>query len=93
MPDEYWFKRRRHGYGWTPVTRQGWIAVAGMLVVVLGGAAVLALTQPESTVGVIVYLAVVAITLVAFVALTLRKGPPPRWRWGRSPDDDPDADL
>ena len=25
---KYWFKRRRFGWGWTPVTWQGWLTVA-----------------------------------------------------------------
>jgi len=26
-PRRYWFKRKLFGWGWTPVTRQGWAVV------------------------------------------------------------------
>jgi hypothetical protein len=90
----YWFKRRRYGWGWIPVTWQGWGIVAGWLVVVLGGAFTLDDTpKNEFTHELGIYLLVVLIATVGMVIISLAKGPTPRWRMGKRPDDNPDEDF
>ena len=94
----YWFKRRRYGYGWIPVTWQGWLALAIYLVVVVGGAFVFLdapQNTPEGTLPRTLgsYLAFVAVAAVAFLAIVRSKAPKARWRWGRKPDDDPAEDF
>ena len=86
-----WFKRRRYGLGWTPVTWQGWTVVGGFVAVLLLGAfpAERAGGAAEAS-----YLVVVVVAIAALVVISTRKGPtPPRWRWGPSEDDDPAEDL
>jgi hypothetical protein len=39
------------------------------------------------------YLLFVAIATIGLIQIALRKGPPPRWRWGKKPDDNPNEDL
>ena len=94
MSSGYWFKRRRYGYGWIPVTWQGWLVVGVYLVVVVAGGLAF-LDAPESAqpkeIG--FYLLFVAIATVGLVRITLRKGPRPRWRWGRKPGDNPAEDF
>lgn len=89
----YWFKRRRFGYGWVPVTKQGWAVVISYLAIVLVGAWLIKDT-PENTftTGFGVYLASVLIASIVAVTISYKKGPAPRWRWGSRPDDDPDID-
>ncbi len=87
---ELWFKRRRYGWGWAPVTWQGWAVVAIYVALVVAGA----LTLGEGETGeVMLFLLFVAILTVTLVQISLVKGPKPRWRWGRSPSDDPREDL
>ena len=88
---ELWFKRRRYGLGWTPVTWQGWAVVGVVVAVLVGGAfpAERAGGAAEAS-----YLVVVVVAVAGLVAITRRKGPTPaRWRWGTSEDDDPTEDL
>jgi hypothetical protein len=92
---KYWFKRRRYGYGWTPVTWQGWLTVVVFLVVLLVAAIVLVGDAPRnsfSTEGAIFLAIVVALTALVMV-ISLAKGPKPKWRWGSRSDDDPDRDI
>jgi len=35
----------------------------------------------------------VAIATVGLIQITLRKGPRPRWRWGRKPEDNSAEDF
>lgn len=95
MSRPLWFKRRRYGFGWTPVTTEGWAVVVAYLVIVIGGGIVLGLSgvNGNSTVGVISYFVVVGAATVALYLISRRHGPEPRWRWGRSSEDDPDLDF
>jgi hypothetical protein len=33
-PQGYWFKRKLFGWGWMPVTWQGWLVIVGLLIVI-----------------------------------------------------------
>jgi len=83
LPKNYWFKRRRYGLGWYPVTYQGWLAIAVYVTVVL----VLTFTVDSSQA-----LPVVGFATLLLVGLCYAKGPKPRWRWGKSSSDDPSQD-
>jgi hypothetical protein len=89
-----WFKRRRYGYGWIPVTIQGWIVVFVYLVVVVGGAAAF-LDAPETTSDreSAFFLLFATIATMGLLSLTRYKGPKPRWRWGKKPTDNPAEDF
>lgn len=87
--NQHWFKRRRYGYGWTPVTWQGWVWVSVLLVVVIGGAIVLA-TNPYSNTLLWLYLTAVVTAVIALLIITTAKGPRPRWRWGKKANDGDD---
>ena len=86
-----WFKRRRYGYGWTPVTWQGWTVVDLFLAIVVGGAALSA--SAESDAAVVIYLNFVVAATLLLIGASLQKGPTPKWRWGKSKDDDPEQDY
>ena len=83
LPKNYWFKRRRYGLGWYPVTYQGWLAIAIYVTVAL----VLTFTVDSSQA-----LPVVGFATLLLVGLCYAKGPKPRWRWGKSSSDDPSQD-
>jgi len=87
----YWFKRRRFGWGLTPVTWQGWLLLVGLVVLVLVPAFLLP-SDRSGALGV-AYVVWVIVVVAAFVVVSLAKGPTPRWRWGRSEHDDPDEDF
>lgn len=90
----YWFKRRRYGWGWIPVKWQGWLALAWYVALVVFGAPAF-LSAPEETAGregAFYFLAVTVVT-IGLIRLCYIKGPKPRWRWGKSPDDNPEEDF
>lgn len=91
----YWFKRRRYGYGWIPVTWQGWLSLGAFLAIVIVGGMVLVADTPknEFTREAVVYLALVFAAFVGLFILTLKKGLAPKWRWGKSDIDDKDQDY
>lgn len=92
---DYWFKRRRYGFGWIPVTMQGWVVVLLFAAVLISGGAFLLKDTPRNTLSEDVLLfAVFALVAVAvLVMVSLARGPRPKWRWGRKSSDDPDEDF
>lgn len=90
----YWFKRRQFGYGWTPVTWQGWLTVVLFLVVIFLGAQLLIETPRKVfSTGSLLFVALLVIAVVALVTISLVKGPKPKWRWGSKATDDPSEDF
>lgn len=45
--------------------------------------------QPE--VG--MFILVLSISMFVFIGISYKMGPPPRWRWGSKPNDDPELDY
>lgn len=80
-PEGYWFKRKVFGWGWTPVTWQGWLVTAFYLSLVI----LFALTiDGESSAREVVFTFLLPVILltVAFVRILFKKGERPQWMWG-----------
>jgi hypothetical protein len=70
-----WFRRKRFGWGWTPVTIEGWAVVGAYLVAIMALATWAGKGTPAFYAGVGVLTALV-------IALGYLKGEAPGWRWG-----------
>jgi len=91
---KYWFKRRLYGFGWTPTCWQGWATVIVFLAIFVGGKSILkddfATTfSNESN----LYFVILLIAIIGLVITSIYKGPKPKWRWGKSKDDNPSEDI
>lgn len=91
----YWFKRRRYGWGWTPVTAAGWITVLIYLVIIVTAALYLLPEKPEqpSLLSLVTFLLVLLAMTFFAIGISYVKGPVPRWRWGKNEHDNPDEDI
>ena len=91
----YWFKRRRYGWGWTPVTAGGWITVLGYIIIVIGAATYLLPQKPEtpSQLALVTFGLVMLSATFLLAGISYAKGPAPRWRWGATASDNPDEDI
>ncbi len=82
---EYWFKARRYGWGWTPVTWQGWSLLA-LYMLVLAASAILLLTGTKDKamnfVGVVAFIMIALSSTLLLIGVCLRKGEKPGWNWG-----------
>jgi len=87
VPKQYWFKRKRFGWGWTPTTWQGWMVIALFTIFVLFGVALV--KNAQILTGILCWVT----ATVILTAGSLLRGPKPKWRWGWKPDDDPDKDF
>jgi len=77
MNKKIWFKRRWYGWGWYPVTWQGWIVVLAFILAVI----VLAFsTFPKENLT--CYFISLGILVLVLILICLKKGEKPKWQWG-----------
>ena len=89
-----WFKRRRYGWGWVPVTWQGILVVALFVSVVITAAFQLPENEADvTTEQLAMFFGVFAVGLFGLILAGIIKGPKPRWRWGKKPGDNPNEDF
>lgn len=81
-PNGYWFKQRIWGWGWTPVTWQGWLVTGVFVVLIVWNASridSMSHSASDTLFGVVPQtLALVAL----FLGIAWKKGEPLKWRWG-----------
>lgn len=88
-----WFKAKRYGWGWTPVTLQGWLItlVFALLYTLLSigfiswlGAATeaLAVDYRGLSLSTLEFLAAFTLLTYALIRICTRFGEKPAWRWG-----------
>ena len=83
MEKQFWFKRKRYGWGWTPSTWQGWLVTA--VYVALMVAFALTLDQGSSAREVALMFVIPALLLTAtFLRIAFKTGERPKWQWGKA---------
>lgn len=80
-PHGYWFKRKLYGWGWTPVTWQGWLLIIVYILLIVVFSMTIDNTSPRQEVVFTFILPVVLLT-VALIRICYRKGEKPKWQWG-----------
>lgn len=80
-PKGYWFKAKIYGWGWTPVTWQGWAVTLGYVVLVLLLALTIDERSPTKEVA-FMFIIPVAILTASLLRICYAKGEKPEWRWG-----------
>lgn len=79
-----WFRPKLYGYGFTPISWEGWLATA----LFAGGLAATFTFAPgffsDRTAGAVATAAIAAALIAVFVVVSLRRTEGEmRWRWGR----------
>lgn len=80
-PKGYWFKRKVYGWGWVPVTWQGWAVTLLYLVIIIAMAFTIDEQSPPNEVMFTFILPLVLLTF-SLIAIAYRTGESPRWQWG-----------
>lgn len=80
-PKHLWFKRKLYGWGWTPVTWEGWaVTLVYIALIILFG---LTIDEKSSTREIaFTFLLPFVFLTVAFIRILYKKGEKPRWQWG-----------
>ncbi len=90
-PEEFWFKKKLYGWGWTPVKWQGWVVVlVAVLLIIWNGINFSSITETsEPTDEMLVWFFVkTIIVVVALLVVCYKKGEKPKWQWGLPKDKD-----
>lgn len=85
-PKGYWFKRKLYGWGWVPVTWQGWTVIGLWLASVLAFAFTLEIDSPLREVFSAFILPTIFLTSL-LIWICYKKGQRPRWQWGEDKED------
>ncbi len=81
-PEGYWFKRKLYGWGWTPVTWQGWLVVVIGIAILFAGVYV---GDTDDAPGAALLGFLLMMTLI--FTFGYWKGEKPRWQWGNDVDE------
>jgi hypothetical protein len=84
--NKLWFRARDYGWGWTPVSVEGWLVMLAFVVGIGFGASFYVSrlktgTDPQTAT--ILFLLWVAVLVAALITIAWATGERPRWRWGR----------
>lgn len=84
-PKGYWFKRKLYGWGWTPVTWQGWLVILGfvaaLIVIAVHNKYQLAAGHPLH------FIVEIVIAVVVLLIICQNTGEKLKWQWGVSKKD------
>jgi hypothetical protein len=83
--NEYWFKSKRFGWGFVPISWEGWLMVFILVgLMMLSGYLNNIFTEPVSIKDSFAFLFDVALIILASMPIHLKKSKDkPRWRWGK----------
>ena len=75
-----WFERRTYGYGWVPVSWQGWASLFLVIVSIIfsGLSTTFAPTVPIALISILQ----IFISVALLIAICIASGPSPKWQWG-----------
>lgn len=84
-PKNLWFKRKMFGWGWTPVTWQGWAVIAVYALAMIAFAFTIDENSPTREVF-FTFIFPATLLTVLLIRICYRKGESPRWQWGKDLD-------
>lgn len=80
--NKLWFVSKKYGWGWTPVTWQGWALVI-LYVALVAGLSFFIGDGFESRAGTTTFVFIVFLLTILLMVVCYAKGETPRWRWGK----------
>ncbi|HRH93909.1 MAG TPA: hypothetical protein PKV72_05260 [Candidatus Peribacteria bacterium] len=84
MP-KLWFAAKRYGYGWYPVTWEGWLTVllfVALLLLPTGLAPWIGPPRYSESAFAAAFVCYAAVLTCVLLFVCVKKGEPARWRWG-----------
>lgn len=80
---ELWFKPKTYGYGWTPITWQGWALVLGYVLVMVLIFLDINQNQINTNKTVINFITPFVVGTGFLIFICYKKGGPAKWQWGK----------
>ena len=81
-PDNYWFRRKLYGWGWTPATWQGWLVLVFFIALIIYN--FISIDQNSHSVSDTLrpFFIRLIIMLILLIGICWKTGEPPKWQWG-----------
>ncbi len=91
MSQKLWFRRKLYGWGWYPITWEGWLAILAYVVIMIFIVVNFAPSKNGSPLlaSDIIFKLVLPIVLLTalLIGLCYKKGEKPRFQWGKDRGD------
>ncbi len=81
-----WFAAKRYGYGWYPVTWEGWVCLIVYMLLLLSSIPFLtdALESGTNTASAVaIFLVWDTVITALLITICVKKGEKAKWRWGK----------
>jgi phosphoglycerol transferase MdoB-like AlkP superfamily enzyme len=82
MNGKLWFKAKTYGWGWTPITWQGWLVLALYIVGVFFNSFMVSNNPYSENLLFFVFIPNMVLLTAFLILICYAKGEEPRWRWG-----------
>ncbi len=80
--DELWFKAKTYGWGWTPITWQGWALVFGYVLVMVLIFLDINKNAENLIKNILNFIAPFVVGTGLLIFICYKKGEKPHWSWG-----------
>lgn len=87
MAQKIWFRRKRYGWGWYPVTKEGWGVLLLWLSAFVSNEYYFLRSGSEEHVHVAIFLGITILITVGLIVISYLKGEKPKWQWGEENHD------
>jgi catechol 2,3-dioxygenase-like lactoylglutathione lyase family enzyme len=82
MKNKLWFRRKTYGWGWTPISWEGWLVTFAAILIPLAIRFTLKAYGLEKSVQYFYTYASIPIVFMGLTLVCFRYGEKPRWQWG-----------
>lgn len=82
MKKKLWFRAKDYGWGWYPVTWQGWLVTLLFVLYEIGLTSLIG-NSFDSRAGVSTFLFLTVLGVAVLITICYEFGETPYWRWGR----------
>lgn len=79
--NKLWFKRKKYGWGWTPISWEGWLVTVFYLISLLCLSAFLSRASTTLEVVFNFFIPFIILTFL-LILVAIKTGETPRWQWG-----------
>ena len=86
MEKKLWFKRKKYGWGWYPVTWQGWAIIVAYIALLLFFAGTIDNNSPTKEIIFTFFIPGIVLTAL-LIRICYRTGEKPKWQWGEKDGD------
>lgn len=80
--NKLWFRRKTYGWGWTPITWEGWLVTFITVLIPIGIKFALKIMEFQRSLQYFYMWASVPLLLMSLTLICFRYGEKPKWQWG-----------